>query len=156
MRNKLAVGIKQGILILVVSGVVALVVNQIRDDGVPLVAEADAFRVQTDAEFLRIEDAQRSFEEGTAIFVDARDPEVFGAGHIEGAFNISPSMVGEQDLTWLAGSGTSVICYAEQANQRQAGVVADHLIQMGVENVFVLHGGLEAWNELGLPVEQGG
>jgi thiosulfate sulfurtransferase len=102
---------------------------------------------------MKVEDARRLFEEGTAIFVDARDPRVFSAEHIEGAVNVPPAGGETHDVRWLADVDASVICYASEKSQRQAGVVADELIGLGARHVFVLYGGFEAWKAAGLPTE---
>ena len=122
--------------------------------GIPLIADAEAFRVQTNAEFAKIEEAYGLFEEGRAIFVDARAPEVFALGHVEGAINAPPGGDDLAGLSWLADADTYVICYAAQKSQRQAGVVADKLLEMGCEKVFVMMDGFDAWTSRGYPVEQ--
>jgi hypothetical protein len=72
VKRTLCIAVKEGIIVAVASVVVALVFNFVRNDGIPLIADAEAFRIQTNAEFLKAEDARRLFEEGSAIFVDAR------------------------------------------------------------------------------------
>jgi rhodanese-related sulfurtransferase len=99
------------------------------------------------------EDAHGFFEQGGAIFIDARAPEAFALGRIEGAVNVPPAGATE-DVSWLVGADARVICYASEDTQRQAGVVADQLLDLGCDKVFVLHGGLEAWIELGLPMDE--
>ena len=51
----------------------------------------------------------------------------------------------------MVGTDNQIICYASRQNQRQAGVVADKLIQMGFTNVVILYGGFEDWKQRGLP-----
>jgi rhodanese-related sulfurtransferase len=154
MRGVLRSAARQAVIIIVAVVLIALAFNALRKDGIPLVADAEAFRVRTDAEFLKVTDAERQFEEGNAIFVDARAPQAFAVGHIEGALNVPPTGPELERAGWLSGAGSSVICYASEKNQRQAGVVADKLIEMGTEKVFVLYGGLEAWVAAGLPIEK--
>ena len=146
--------VKQAVIISVVVVIVGLGFNMLRKDGIPLIAEADTFRVQTEAEFMKVENARRLFEEGAAIFVDARDPQVFSIERIEGALSVPPTGPELEAAGWLSGTESNVICYASETSQRQAGVVADKLIEMGTEKVFVLYGGIEAWKALGLPTER--
>jgi rhodanese-related sulfurtransferase len=140
---------------IVIVGVLAIsfIFNFSRKEGIPLIADAEAFRVQTNAEFAGIEDAYGLFEEGRAIFIDARAPEVFALGHIEGALNAPPGGEDLAGLTWLADADTYVICYAAEMSQRQAGVAADKLLEMGCEKVFVLLEGFDAWTGKGFPVD---
>lgn len=141
--------------LIVLAGVLAIsfIFNFSREDGIPLIAGAEDFRVQTKAEFASIEDAYRLFEDGRAIFIDAGAPEVYALGHIEGAIDAPPGSPELAGLTWLAEADTYVICYTAAKSQRQAGVVADKLMEMGCKSVFVLLGGFEAWDEQGFPVD---
>lgn len=141
------------ILAIVCSGI-AISFNSARKDGIALIANPDDFRVRTKAEFIRSIDASRFFEEGNAIFVDARSSESYKSVRIEGALNIAPT----DDInafSWLAQANVYIICYAGQDTQRQAGVVADRLIDFGCKNVYVLYGGIEDWIKQGYPVEEG-
>ena len=47
----------------------------------------------------------------------------------------------------------AALYYAAEASQRQAGVVADRLMELGAERVFLLYGGIEAWKAAGLPTD---
>jgi rhodanese-related sulfurtransferase len=154
MGRTLAAAIKQAVIISAAVVVIGLGFNALRRDGIPLVADADTFRIQTEAEFIKVENAWRLFDEGEAIFVDARDPKVFAIERIEGAFNLPPAGSEPQAMDWLSSTQSNVICYASEESQRQAGVVADKLIGIGTEKVFVLYGGIEAWKAAGLPVER--
>jgi rhodanese-related sulfurtransferase len=154
MGRILATAVKQAVIISIAVVVVGLTFNLVRHDGMPLVADADTFRVQTDAEFIKVDNAWQLFDEGKAIFVDARDPQVFSVEHIEGALNVPPAGPELQALGWLSDTESNVICYASEESQRQAGVVADKLLGMGTRRVFVLYGGMEAWKGAGLPVEK--
>lgn len=147
---------KEAIIVLIAVVAVSLIFNFARKGGIPLIADAEAFRVRTEAEFAKVEDAHRLFEEGRAIFVDAREPAIFSMGHVEGAINASASSREVESLVWLASADAYVICYASEQNQRQAGIVADRLIEMGGEKVYILLGGFEVWEGRGLPTEKGG
>ena len=156
MRRILHQVTREAIIVLVVVLAVSLIFNRVRNGGIPLIADAETFRVRTDAEFAKVEDAHRLFEEGRAVFVDAREPAVFSMGHVEGAINAPPSSQGVGDLVWLASADTYVICYASEQNQREAGIVADRLTEMGSEKVYILLGGFEVWEKRGLPTQKGG
>jgi rhodanese-related sulfurtransferase len=145
--------VRQAVMISVVVVVVGLVFNAVRRDGIPLIADPETFRIQTDAEFLGVDDAYGLFEEGKAVFVDARDARIFSIERIEGAVSVPPEGLGIDDIGWLSSLDSDIICYATEESQRQAGVVADKLIEMGAEMVLVLHGGIEAWKAAGYPTE---
>jgi 3-mercaptopyruvate sulfurtransferase SseA len=42
---------------------------------------------------ITLPDAKAAFDDGSAVFVDVRDPEYFSSGHIAGALNIPYSQV---------------------------------------------------------------
>jgi rhodanese-related sulfurtransferase len=153
MSRILVQALKQAVIISVVVVVAGLVFNTLRSDGIPVIADAGTFRIQTDAEFMKIEDARRLFDQGDVVFVDARDARIFSQEHIEGALNVPPARSGVDDISWLSDIEANIVCYASEASQRQAGVVADKLIEMGAGKVFVLYGGFEAWKKAGLPTE---
>jgi rhodanese-related sulfurtransferase len=154
MRRVLASAVKQAVIISIAVVAVGLGFNALRKDGIPLIAGAETFRVQTEAEFMKVENAYRLFDDGDAIFVDARAPLVFSAERIEGALNVPPAGPELEAAGWLSGTESTVICYASEKSQRQAGVVADKLIDMGAGRVFVLYGGLEAWKAAGYPTDR--
>ena len=132
--------IRESLIIIVGVLAVSLIFNFAREEGIPLIADAEAFRVQTNAEFAKIEDAHRLFEEGRAIFIDARAPEVFALGHIEGAMNAPPGGEELAALTWLADADTYVICYAAEKSQRQARQPGDQVSSVHVSIPFQLCG----------------
>jgi rhodanese-related sulfurtransferase len=147
--------VKEAVVIAIVVIVVALTVNFTRDEGIPLIADADAFRIQTDAEFIVAGDAGAHFTEGSGIFVDAREPRLFEVEHIEGAMNV-PSTPGNVDtLAYMVPADPVLICYSAEETERQAGVIADRLLEIGFKKVYVLHGGLDSWKETGLPTAGG-
>lgn len=151
MNKTIQGAVKEAVILILITVLVSLVINHVREEGIPLVADAEAFRVKTDAEFMRLEDALALFEDGGAIFLDARDPEIFALGHIEGSINVAASGSDIEDIARMVGTDNQIICYASRQNQRQAGVVADKLIQMGFTNVVILYGGFEDWKQRGLP-----
>ncbi|MFH1314128.1 MAG: rhodanese-like domain-containing protein [Candidatus Eisenbacteria bacterium] len=153
MKPILRRAVIEGGIILVVAAAAGLAVNHARTEGIPLIADAEAFRVRTNAEFMTAKDAFRFFEEGSALFLDARGPDLFDVKRIEGAMNISPSAEGIESVAWLAGADIRIICYACEENQREAGVLADMLLEIGCKQVYVLHGGIEGWIDSGFPME---
>ena len=153
MKRLFAGTLKEAVIILVLGVAVGLVVNFVRKDGLGIIAEADEFRVRTNAEFVTTEDAWRLFEEGKAFLIDARDPASFRRERIEGALNASPTQAGVDSLAWIAPANPYVIVYASEASQRQAGVLADKLLDAGFKKVRVLLDGIEGWKKAGHPVE---
>jgi rhodanese-related sulfurtransferase len=155
VNDTVRAAIKESVVIIVVGTIAAIAFNVARDNGIPLIAQAEAFRVRTQAEFIKNRDAGALFEQGAAIFIDAREPQVFQIEHIEGAMNIPSSASQVDSIAWLVGADPVIIAYASESSQRQAGVIADRLLQIGFKKVYVLYGGLEAWKDLALPLGAG-
>ena len=153
MKRLLAGTLKEAAIILVVGVAVGLAVNYVRKDGVGIIASADEFRVRTKAEFVSTADAWKLYEAGQAFLIDARDRSSFEKEHIEGALNTSPTQAGVDSLAWIAPADPYVIVYASEASQRQAGVLADKLLDAGFKKVRVLLDGIEAWKRAGHPVQ---
>ena len=42
---------------------------------------------------ISLQDAKAAYDDGSAVFVDVRDPEYYSAGHVSGALNIPYSTV---------------------------------------------------------------
>lgn len=155
MTDVLTRAVKESIVILIAVLAISLIVNFTREGGIPLIADAEAFRVQTDAEFMVAEDARVHFDGGTAIFVDARENRFFTGEHIEGAVNLPSTEANIDSLAYMVPADPVLICYSSEATERQAGVIADKLLEIGFKRVYVLHGGLESWKALALPTAKG-
>lgn len=87
---------------------------------------------------------------GTAppLLIDVRNPDEFAGplGHIAGARNIPlPAFAGQaQDLVGQD-RPIVVVCHSD----RRSSVAASHLRQLGVTDVVVLRGGMQAWRSAG-------
>ncbi len=82
-------------------------------------------------------------EKGQVTIVDVREPQEYEAGHIEGAVNI-PYREIEQRAKEI-NSIDSYIFYCIHSSWR-APYVANLLADQGHTNVYVLEGGIAAWN----------
>lgn|GEM_PF-2016740 len=151
MTEILTRAVKEAVIIVIIVVIVAMVVNRARDEGIPLIADAETFRVQTNAEFLVAGDARAYFDDGSGIFLDAREERLFAAEHIEGALNVPSTGGGVDEMAYMVPADPVLICYSAESTEREAGVIADKLLELGFTRVYVLHGGLEAWKAEGLP-----
>jgi thiosulfate sulfurtransferase len=104
---------------------------------------------------MAIEDALRWFEDGGAIFADARHAVDFAAGHIKGAVHLS---VDEQE-SWLpdflatTDPATVIITYCDGEACHLATQLAELLFYNGFDRVYYLKNGWTRWRESGLPIE---
>jgi Rhodanese-related sulfurtransferase len=88
-----------------------------------------------------------------ALVVDLRPIAEFEKGHIPGAKNVQVSQFDPENRQLAAARGLPVVlvCKAGQAS----GDAARRLRKAGFERVFVLDGGIGAWQQAGLPLAKG-
>ncbi|MEM7229747.1 MAG: rhodanese-like domain-containing protein [Planctomycetota bacterium] len=85
------------------------------------------------------------------VWVDPRTEAAFAKKHLPGAINL-PFQNVTDDHAMLDDYGTLVV-YGDTFNDAKAQGMAKRLIELGHEDVHLLRGGIEAWMDLGLPVE---
>ncbi|HVI25514.1 MAG TPA: rhodanese-like domain-containing protein [Xanthomonadaceae bacterium] len=88
-----------------------------------------------------------------ALVVDLRPIAEFEKGHIAGAKNVQPSQFdpGHKQLAAARALPVVLVCKAGQS----AGAAAKRLKQAGFEQVYVLEGGIQAWQQADLPLARG-
>ena len=88
-----------------------------------------------------------------ALVVDLRPIGDFEKGHIPGAKNVQMSQFDPENKQLAAAKALPVVlvCKAGQV----AGGAAKRLRKAGFEKVFVLDGGIGAWQQAGLPLAKG-
>ena len=101
------------------------------------------------------EDAKALLNSGQALFVDARAAESFQAGHIPGAVSLPLGRIDDVINGFLTDHGvtTAIVTYCSSVNCPDAERLAALLKDFGYSNVSVFKGGMESWQEGGLPVE---
>ncbi|GAI34065.1 unnamed protein product [marine sediment metagenome] len=148
-----------GILLIVV--VIGLVVNQIRSDRLPLVAdwspEARLTLESGESMVISIEEARELCSSQSATFLDARSSELYEHGHILCARNLPWNAVDEHFDTVMADihQDALLIAYCDGENCAESKDLALELSYRGYENVRVLVDGWSLWVEQHLPVEKG-
>jgi rhodanese-related sulfurtransferase len=96
------------------------------------------------------------------LIVDVREPHEFGEKHLPDAVNIPRGVLELRadpaspvaDETLSGQQSGRVLVYCTKGPGARSLLAAQTLSGMGYENVEVLGGGLIAWEQEGLPVEQ--
>jgi rhodanese-related sulfurtransferase len=98
-------------------------------------------------------DAQRS---GGTIFVDARTPAEFSAGHIPQARNLPFYELDKYQETALQGANeqTPLVVYCEGIGCELSFLLGRELQGAGYKNIKIFYGGYPEWKAAGLPVEK--
>jgi rhodanese-related sulfurtransferase len=162
MIKLLTTSLKEALYILIVVVPVAFIVNQLRSDGLPLwpmpEPEATSEAVAKDTGVLSIHEAAKKFQENGTLFLDARAPEDYRAGHISGALNLPVHQFDAYFLEVVEQLEASrvIITYCGEKDCTQGRDLALILKNMGFETVYSLVDGWTRWLSQGLPMENGG
>lgn len=87
-----------------------------------------------------------------AVVIDIRDQADFARGHIANAKNLPAKVMDERKAEIDKLKDTPVIVSCDTG--MRAGASAEKLKALGIKEVFILQGGLNAWREAGLPVSK--
>jgi rhodanese-related sulfurtransferase len=101
---------------------------------------------------------KRFHDARAALFVDAREPDEFVAGHIPGSINLpfDQSVTDPEKLANLDSGGRPIIAYCGGGTCEVSMTLAESLVQAGHRRVLVFMGGFPEWEKAGYPVEKGG
>lgn len=81
-------------------------------------------------------------KEGSGLWlVDVRNPAVFEQGHIEGAVNIPSEQLKVKNLP----KGKAIVLVDDSLGLRYARSGAEILLKKGYEKIFIMDGGIPAW-----------
>jgi rhodanese-related sulfurtransferase/polyisoprenoid-binding protein YceI len=93
-----------------------------------------------------------------AMIIDVMTPEDYATCHVTGAQNacVYEVVFLERIVGFVPDRNTELIVYDATGTGKAAELARDRLLQAGYSRVFILAGGLSAWNNGGFPVERGG
>jgi rhodanese-related sulfurtransferase len=152
----------QAALLLVLAAGLALGFNHFRSSSLPLVADwSPAARLKSATGkdmIIPVEKAVEFFDTREAVFVDARSPEEYAAGHIAGAINLP-----FEDVHTHIGAFFSrfperdaiVITYCDGESCSLSEDLALLLQDAGYMNVRVIINGWSVWKGRGFPIAGG-
>jgi rhodanese-related sulfurtransferase len=131
----------RAVLIVLIGMGLGLVGNAISPRGIPLIAPPK--KQPKPEEFIALEKAKELWESGSAIFLDAREPIDYTAGHIGNALNL-PALAFERHFSEIAPMLTPespVVVYCDGKECELSHRLADSLRQVGYTNVHMLYNG---------------
>jgi rhodanese-related sulfurtransferase len=149
----------QILLLSAISIMAAWVVNVGRPEPLPWWAD---FAVKKTQEAVRVGIAVVTLEEGKAalssgqrLFVDARTPDEFAAGHVPGAVNIPAELLEtglDEAVSGLA-KDKPMLLYCGDLSCPKSKELAEALKAMGFTDLSLMPEGFEGWKAGGGPVE---
>lgn len=149
----------QGLALLLVSAALALGVNALRPDPLPLVGDFTPRASQAPAPgqgpLVGLDEARTLHAAGRAVFVDARSAGDYRLGHIKGALNRPLDDFSGRSAQALAAvpKDAAVITYCDGERCELSHELAENLKMEGWKNVRVLVNGWTLWTRAGLPSE---
>lgn len=150
----------QALLLTLASSLLGLLVNAVRADGLPLLAERP-YEIYTDcpeltAQATPLAAAEASGLLGAVQVIDARSQPEFAAGHAPGAISLPYSALAPPDAARIAplkGFGPGRILVVGDTELDSGQLLAADLASAGLNGVRFVAGGFAAWRAAGLPVE---
>lgn len=102
---------------------------------------------------LNLIQANKLFQQGQALFIDARSAEEYAEMHIPRAVNISRERLDKEGVGALGGveADRTLVVYCGMVSCNAAEKVAEKLQSLGFTRVQVFLGGFQAWDEGGYP-----
>lgn len=116
---------------------VALVINELHGNlrGAKRLSPADVVRLINDQD---------------AVVLDVRTGADFKKGHLLGAVNIPVNRIAERHKELGKDRSRPVVAYCALGSAAPA--ATDQLAKLGFESVYVLKGGINNWQQAGMPV----
>lgn len=158
----------KSVLIIILGSVIGLSYNVLSSKGITLKGSwssqvtSDSVIVpysyqKDDAPAVSLDYAQMKFQSSKVIFLDARLPADFNAGHIKGAINF-PYEEFEQYAPQVVPklrTDEEIITYCDGGECEASLLLSRELKDLGYRNVKVFFGGWAEWQQAGLSMETG-
>lgn len=109
-------------------------------------AVKDSINVISIAEFEKMATKKKN------MVVDVRTPEEVAEGHLAGSVNINFLGEGFQQEISKLNKNKTYLLYCKSGNRTRK--AADQMQKAGFKHVYMLEGGITAWNAAGKPVEK--
>ncbi len=158
--------LKESAALIFVSTVTALAVNYFSPVGIALIGHWDAAQgvvtalpkndhFSADLEIGDLKLAKEMYDSGSFLFVDARSPEDYEAGHIREAISLPIGQFDEviHDFLDQYTPETRIVTYCSGRNCGDSHQLAQILLDFGYSRVNVLIDGFSEWKAEGYPVE---
>ena len=152
--------IKEIIILVGVSVILALMVNTLSPRGIALVGKWDTVNLggHTAGELEIIDSvtwAKSIFDKGDALFVDARSQNDYDNGHIPGAISLPVGQfeAGIESFLNRYPLEQPIVIYCSGRNCEDSHLLAQALSDVGFTNVRIFIDGFPAWEAGGYPIE---
>ncbi len=155
--------LKQSAVLIGVSLILGLLVNAVRPEGIPLLAQelptlelasTDGTENEPAIAIISLEQAKK-FYDGGILFIDARHDEYYRDGHIRNAFRSDDFM----GLLYVLDSMSvmkhdPIVTYCDGDECGSSEELAYDLQASGFQKIYVFKGGWSDWVSAGFPTDQ--
>lgn len=162
IRARLGRMLRQAAVLMVLAVAAGLICNQVRPERLPLIADwspAARLKAATGQDIvIPVEQAAEFYDTREAVFVDARSPGEYAAGHIAGAINVPFEDVNSHIGAFFGrvpDKNAVVITYCDGETCSLGEDLAVLLKDIGYVNVRVLINGWTVWSGRGFPIATG-
>ena len=121
-----------------------------------IIEQVNSFKVPDDMTgpmMVNLEFSKYHFDAGSAVFIDARDPEDYESGHIQNAMNIPYDYYEDYEdvINGLDDAGIYIIyCSGEECSLSID--LADYLYnEILIDKLLIFEGGWPQWRDVGYP-----
>jgi len=149
----------QTVAFALIAAILGLIVNQVRSDSIPLLGDWSP-EARITLKFgknilIPFDEAKDKFFTQGAVFVDARSPELYQGGHIQGAVNVPLAQFDQmiEKVLMNLPEDALIVTYCDGEDCDLSAKLAEELKRLGYENVRVLHNGWTVWKSHQLPIQ---
>jgi rhodanese-related sulfurtransferase len=161
LKDRMKKAAVQATLMLLLGIILAFIVNALRSDGLSFFQAGPEQKVsRVGSNIVKAFSASESwslYEQGRAVFLDARDVYAYQSAHLPGALHMPPEAVSGKirELRGLTKNNKVIIAYCEGQGCTKAVELATSLQANGIQGVAVLPDGWQGWMDSGYPIEEG-
>lgn len=147
---------QQASVIVLLGFALGLAGNQASPRGLPLITPPK--KAASADEFITLDHAKKLWEGGDTVFLDAREPADYAAGHIGNALNLPVSSFERHfgEIAPLLAPESRLVLYCDGTECELSHRLRAILRPLGFTNTHLLFNGWTTWRQAGLPSALGG
>jgi rhodanese-related sulfurtransferase len=146
---------ERALLIVVAGALLGLTANGISPRRIPYITPPLAPPQAQDT--VPLKEAQELWTGGSALFLDARSPSDYAAGHIAGALSLPVEEFEDHfaQVSTMFTTDSTIVAYCDGVECDLSHRLMDKLRGLGYHNVRLLVNGWTTWHTAGLPAHTG-
>jgi rhodanese-related sulfurtransferase len=147
--------VQRSLVIVVASAALGLAVNAVSPRRIPYITPPP--KQHAESEFIPLADAYERWRSGSVLFLDAREPADYQAGHIPNAFSLPADAFNDHfpNVAPYLTPDSLIICYCDGEACDLSHRLAAMLQLQGFKNTRVLKNAWTAWRTAGYPTNTG-